>query len=120
MTLKIDGITTGTYIVDLMDEKIAKVHRSYTIEKNCSLLFPYLKAGKYCIRITEDANKNGLLDTGSLLERRQAEKVRLYKLQNGESIFELKEKTDIEQDVNIQTLFSDAPKHSADSTAVLP
>ncbi|MBQ1209904.1 MAG: Ig-like domain-containing protein [Bacteroidales bacterium] len=120
MTLKIDGITSGTYIVDLMDEKIAKIHRSYTIEKNSTLLFPYLKAGKYCIRITEDANKNGLLDTGSLLERRQAEKVRLYKLQNGESIFELKEKTDIEQDVNIQTLFSDAPKHSADSTAVLP
>ena len=46
------------------------------------MVIPYLKAGKYCIRITEDINRNGIVDTGNLLEHRQPEKVRFFKLED--------------------------------------
>ena len=62
-------------IVDLLGEKRDKVLRSYVIDRDGTLLFPYLKAGRYSLRITEDGNRNSIVDTGSLLERRQSEKV---------------------------------------------
>ena len=62
-------------IVDLLGEKRDKVLRSYVIDRDGTLLFPYLKAGRYSLRITEDGNRNSIVDTGSLLERRQPEKV---------------------------------------------
>ena len=71
------------YIVDLLNEKRDKVLRSYIIDSDRVLPFPYLKAGKYSIRITEDLNRNGIVDTGILLEKKQPEKVKFYKLQDG-------------------------------------
>ena len=44
------------------------------------MVFPYLKEGSYCIRITEDRNRNNLVDTGNLLEHRQPEKVQFFKV----------------------------------------
>ena len=46
------------YIVDLLDEKRSDVLRKYIIENDQTLVFPYLKAGKYSIRLTEDVNRN--------------------------------------------------------------
>ena len=43
------------------------------------MVFPYLKAGSYCIRMTEDINRNNIVDTGILLEQKQPEKVRFFK-----------------------------------------
>jgi len=37
-----------------------------------------LTAGKYHLRIIEDENKNGVWDSGNLIEKKQAESVRLY------------------------------------------
>ena len=74
-----------------MNEKRDKVLRSYIIEKDAALLFPYLKEGKYSIRITEDLNRNGIVDTGNLLEHRQPEKVRFYKLRDGSFLITIKE-----------------------------
>ena len=93
------------YIVDLLDEKRTNVLRSYVIEKDQTLLFPYLKTGKYSIRITEDLNRNGLVDTGNVLEHRQPEKVRFYKLENGESLIEIPEMTELEQDIDVAEMF---------------
>ena len=42
------------YIVDLLNEKRSQILRSYIVEEDAVLKFPYLKAGKYSIRITED------------------------------------------------------------------
>ena len=70
------------YIVDLLNEKRNSVLRSYIIDSDQTLVFPYLKAGKYSIRITEDLNRNGIVDTGILLEHKQPEKVRFYKLED--------------------------------------
>lgn len=107
LTLKVSGVHGKDYIVDLMDEKVAKVQRSFTIKKDGSLLFPYLKAGNYAVRITEDANGNGMIDTGSLLEHKQPEKVRLYKLKDGNHLLKVDEKTDIEQDIDLSVIFGE-------------
>ena len=93
------------YIVDLLDEKKSKTLRSYIIDKDQTLIFPYLKAGKYSIRITQDVNKNGLVDTGNVLEKRQPEKVLFYKLENGESLIDIPEMTELEQNIDLAEMF---------------
>ena len=93
------------YIVDLLDEKKSNTLRSYIIDKDQTLIFPYLKAGKYSIRITEDVNKNGLVDTGNVLEKRQPEKVLFYKLENGESLIDIPEMTELEQNIDLAEMF---------------
>ena len=85
---------------------IKKLHRKYIINSDTILLFPYLDKGNYSIRVTEDKNNNGLLDPGSILEKRQPEKVRLYLLENGEDIIMLDERTDLEQTVDMEILFN--------------
>ena len=79
-----DGLCTtdvfdNKYIIDLLSEKRDKVIRSFIVDKDGPVVFPYLKQGSYCIRITEDKNRNSLVDTGVLLEKRQPEKVRFFK-----------------------------------------
>ena len=69
------------------------------------LLFPYLKAGKYSLRLTEDLNRNGLVDTGNLLEHRQPEKVKFYKLENGTFLIDIPEMTELEQTIDVGELF---------------
>ena len=94
------------YIIDLLTEKRDKVLRQYVIDKDCSLVFPYLKAGMYCIRITEDINRNSIVDSGSLLGHRQPEKVRFFKL-NDDFRFSVMESAEIDQDINLAELFKD-------------
>ena len=93
------------YIVDLLNEKRDKVMRSYVIEKDGTLPFPYLKAGKYSIRITEDLNKNGVVDTGNLLEHKQPEKVLFYKLKDGTFLIDIPEMTELEQNIDLAEMF---------------
>ena len=93
------------YIVDLVNEKRDKIIRSYIIESDTVLKFPYLKAGKYSIRITEDLNKNGLVDTGVLLDKKQPEKVRFYKLEDGTFLIDIPEKMEIDQNVDVEEMF---------------
>ena len=93
------------YIVDLLNEKRDKVLRSYIIDSDCTLNFPYIKAGKYSIRITEDLNRNGLVDTGNLLQHKQPEKVKFYKLADGTFLIDIPEMTELEQSINLAELF---------------
>lgn len=93
------------YIVDLLNEKRDKVLRSYIVDKDTTIPFPYLKAGKYSIRITEDLNRNGIVDTGILLEHKQPEKVRFYKLEDGTFLIEIPEMTELEQSIDVMEMF---------------
>ena len=93
------------YIIDLLNEKRNEVLRSYVIDKDQTLIFPYLKAGKYSIRITEDLNRNGIVDTGILLEHKQPEKVRFYKLEDGTFLIEIPEMTEMDQNLNLKEMF---------------
>jgi hypothetical protein len=104
MILKM-GNVKNKYIVDLLDEKRTKVLRSYIIDSDQDLVFPYLKAGKYSIRITEDINRNGLVDTGILLEHKQPEKVRFYKLEDGTFLIDIPEMVEMEQNIDIEEIF---------------
>ena len=92
------------YIVDLLDEKLTNVMRSYTIDKDVTLLFPYLGAGKYCLRFTRDENRNLLVDSGILLEHKQPEAV-LFLKKNDDTLIELEEGFNIEERVNLQNMF---------------
>lgn len=93
------------YIVDLLNEKRDNVIRSFIVDKDQTLLFPYLKTGKYAIRFTEDKNGNGLVDTGNLLEHRQPEKVKFYRLEDGNNLIEIPEMTELEQNINVGEMF---------------
>ena len=93
------------YIVDLLNEKRDKVLRQYIVEADQTLVFPYLKSGKYSIRITEDLNRNGIVDTGILLDRKQPEKVRFYKLEDGTFLIDIPEMMEIEQNLDVQAMF---------------
>ena len=97
------------YLVELVDEKRTKVYRSYSIDSASVLLFPYLKAGKYSIRITEDKNGNGQVDTGSLLDRKQPEKVMMYRANNSLGsnayIMDIPERTELIQTIDIGEMF---------------
>lgn len=99
------GNVNNKYIVDLLNEKRDKVLRTYIIDKETTLLFPYLKAGKYSVRITEDLNRNGIVDTGCLLEHKQPEKVRFYKLSDGTYLIDIPEMTELEQEIDIEEMF---------------
>ena len=92
------------YIIDLLGEKRDKVIRSFIVDSDQTVLFPYVKAGKYSVRITEDRNRNGLVDTGNLLEHRQPEKVIFFKV-NDKSVLEIPERTEYVQQIDMEELF---------------
>lgn len=92
------------YIIDLLDEARKSVLRSYTVESDTILSFPYLKAAKYSIRITEDSNRNGIVDSGNLLEHRQPESVIFLTFKDTEQI-NIPERSEIVQEVDFSTLF---------------
>ena len=104
LILKMSNVK-NKYIVDLLDENRKNILRSYIIEADQNLLFPYLKTGKYSIRITEDLNRNGLVDTGILLEHKQPEKVRFFKLEDGNNLIEIPEMVELEQDIDLGEIF---------------
>ncbi len=104
ITLVMKSVDTR-YIVELVNKDRKEVFRKYNIERDTSLLFPYLKPQEYSIRITEDRNKNGLFDSGNFLDKRQPEKVRMYQPSPGVYILTLPEMTDLEQTINIKEMF---------------
>ncbi len=103
-TLNLTGVKGNKYIVDLLDEKKSKVLRSYIIDSDSVLSFPYLKQGKYSIRITEDLNRNGIVDTGNLLAHRQPEKVKFLMTKDSD-LFEIPERSEINQDLDLTSFF---------------
>lgn len=97
------------YMVELVDEKRTNVYRTYHIDSASVLEFPYLKAGRYSVRITEDKNGNGQIDTGDLMEHRQPEKVMMFRfndvLGNNAYILEIPERTELIQTIDIGEMF---------------
>lgn len=104
LILDIKG-TEGSYIVDLTNITRDKVFRSYKINKDSKLEFPYLQKGEYSIRITQDINGNGIIDTGNVLLKRQPEKVRLYSLPDGATIISIPESVELLQSVDLKSIF---------------
>lgn len=69
--------TSKSYIVELVtannDQK--NVIRTHRISRNSAIEYKMLPAGKYQIRVTYDANKNGKWDSGSISRKTQPEKI---------------------------------------------
>ena len=57
------------------------------------------------IRITDDGNRNSIVDTGSLLEHRQPEAV-LYFTIGDKDLIDIPQSAEVEQEINIKTLFA--------------
>lgn len=89
-------------IVDLMTENNS-VERSFVIDTDRQLVFPYIRKGKYSIRITDDSNRNSIVDVGSLLEHRQPEKV-VYYQQAGKKFIDIPEGSEIVQTIDAKEL----------------
>ena len=104
-TLNLSGVR-NKYIVQMLNEGKSRVLREYIVDSDRSLLFPYLKKGSYCIRIIEDVNRNGIVDTGVLLRHRQPEKVRFLKTADKDT-FVIPERSEIGQDVNLEEFMGD-------------
>lgn len=102
---KFTGTEGQRYIIDLLDGGRKNIVRNYIIDKDCDLEFPYLKEGEYSLRITQDRNRNGMVDTGDVLEHRQPEKVLFYKLSSGKDVIVVKKRLDIEQTVDLKKMF---------------
>lgn len=109
LTLDIKG-ARGNYIVELTNITRDKIFRSYRISSDTILEFPYLSKGKYSIKITEDLNNNGVIDTGNLKKRQQPEKVRLYSLADGNTIITIPESVELLQLVSIDEIFNPVKK----------
>ena len=92
------------FIVDLLGEKRDRVLRSYIIDSDGTVSFPYLKKGRYSIRITEDGNRNSIVDTGSLLDHRQPERVIFLEL-GGSPYIDIPASAEISQPVSVKELF---------------
>jgi len=105
ITLEITGTEGNEYIVELVNEKRDKVFLLHQISSDRNLVFPYLNAGVYSFRITQDLNHNGKLDVGDIVKRIPPEKARLFKMPDGKVIIDLKEQTDLTQSVDLKKLF---------------
>lgn len=89
----VSGIDT-TAFVELLDAQDKVLLKAPVIEGKAD--FYYLNPGKYCARLVEDTNGNGVWDTGNYAEKRQPEKVYYYT-----QILDLKALWEIEQDWNV-------------------
>ncbi|MBR5074235.1 MAG: Ig-like domain-containing protein [Bacteroidales bacterium] len=105
ITLEISGTKGNRYIVELVTEKRDRVYLKYDVSQDGELRFPYLNAGVYSFRITQDINRNGKLDVGDIIKKIPPEKARLLKLPDGKTIINLKEQTDLTQSVDLTKLF---------------
>ena len=103
LDLELSGVDRKI-IVDLLGEKRDRVLRSYVVDKDGTLRFPYLKAGRYSIRITGDGNRNSIVDTGSLLEHRQPETVVFVQL-SGSPYIDIPASSELSQPVDVGALF---------------
>ena len=104
MVLEVKGVT-ARYKIELVNERMDKVYRTYYVTSECSLNFPYITAGRYRLRISEDRNNNGMLDPGSVLKHQQPETVKLFLLEDGKDSFYIPERTDLSQTLDISKLF---------------
>jgi uncharacterized protein (DUF2141 family) len=93
------------YILQLMKDKDKKVTQEKIADGNGEIVFQYLEAGKYSVKVIEDVNRNGKWDTGSYLNKKQAERVAFIMFSTGETLLEIKTNREDEQTVDANMLF---------------
>lgn len=80
LNLTLDNINEFPVLVQMVDSKYKVVAEEYLTE-NKNVFFDELSPEKYYLRIIFDENQNGRWDTGSFLNRMEAEKIIYYPTQ---------------------------------------
>ena len=65
-----------------------------------------MDVGEVYLRIPEDMNGNGVWDTGSVVERRQPERVEMYVNSKDEQVINTKANWEIEVDADMNKIFA--------------
>ena len=92
------------YIVHMLDERRSTILFTSVVNQDKTIEFPYLSAGKYYIRITEDLNENSFVDTGSLLQHQMPERVKYLKIDD-DPLLDIPEMSFITQTVDLEQMF---------------
>ena len=88
----------------MLDERRTQTLFTFVVNEDQTIEFPYLTAGKYYVRITEDLNGNSYVDTGSLLDRQMPERVKYLKI-NDKPLLDIPEMSFITQSVDLGQMF---------------
>jgi hypothetical protein len=91
------------YIVQLLKDK--KVIQSKQMNENGDLAISFIDPDTYSLKIIEDKNNNKHWDTGSLKERQQPERVKLYKLDDGKTTIKLRQGWENVLPIDMKTFF---------------
>lgn len=93
------------YILELLtaDGKVSQRIKHATAGRSYKLR--YLTPTRYQLRVTEDRNKNGEWDTGSLVQRRQPERIRYWEHPASGREIIAKENWDVAVPVDLRELF---------------
>jgi hypothetical protein len=94
------------YIFHLMKDKDKKITQEKIADGNGEVVFQYLNAGKYRIKVIEDLNRNGKWDTGSYLGKKQAERVAFIIFSTDEDLLEIKTNREDEQTIDANMFFN--------------
>ena len=110
--LRVQHETPHPYIIELLNNK--KVVRRYdSITPGNNYTFELLDAGKYTVRLIEDANGNKKWDTGNYLQKTQPEQVIYYWKE-----IDLRANWDMNETFNTNQNYPDLPE-SATASGVL-
>ena len=104
LSIELTGVS-GKYIVDLLDNSKKKSVYSNIVGKDTTLVMKYLDEATYYIRITEDKNRNSLVDAGNVLKGIAPERVRFFKLADGKSEYKVIAGTSLSQAIPIDEMF---------------
>ncbi|MCQ2170508.1 MAG: Ig-like domain-containing protein [Bacteroidales bacterium] len=106
LILDIKGTGNASYNVELLNKNATSVIHRFWVTQDGQFTAYYLDKGEYCIRISRDENGNRKVDTGSVLEQRQPEKVRFFSIEDNKEI-SVPENSEVSQEIDLQELFKD-------------
>ncbi len=105
-TLSIDfSNVEGHYVVQLTDPKSKAVQREFRLNENKKIVFKYLQAGAYGVRVVKDENANGKWDTGNYFKHIQPEYATFLKASDGKLEFGLRQSWEVDLSVDMKVLF---------------
>lgn len=105
-TVKLDFTNVEcNYIVHLIRNK--KNVQTKHINANGILTISFVEPDTYSIKIIEDKNNNKRWDTGSLKARRQPERVKLYKLEDGKTTIKFRQGWENVLPIDVKKLFDE-------------
>lgn len=106
VSLNVKGVSESKYIIQIVDERGATVLNEKRDVTAGTWIFNYITPGVIRIRIIEDTNGSGVWDAGSLLERRQSERVGMFVGPDGREEITVKVNWIAEFDVDMAVVFA--------------